>query len=106
MGVVRSLATRLEPGTAAELARGQPAPHGLGLPSDSALAVPFGRNFPRPRLDHTVGVIVHVYYPDLAEEIREYLESIPGSADVYISTDTDKKRETIEQPFRLVQRAF
>lgn len=95
-GVIRTLFTRVELKAAAKSASGQPAPCKLGPMDDTALAVPFGQSFLKPRLDQTVGVIVHVYYPELAKELREYLENIPGSVDVYISTDTKAKRDIIE----------
>ena len=71
----------------------------MAPPDDSVLAVPLGGTFPRPRLDHPVGVILHVFYPDLADELRNYLENIPGAVDVYISTDTPGKRDIIERAF-------
>ena len=96
---VRSTFGRLGSRAAAKSADGNRARRACGPLDDSALAVPFGRAFPGPKLDHAVGVIVHVYYPDLAEEMRDYLENIPGSVDVYISTDTDAKRDDIQRVF-------
>jgi lipopolysaccharide biosynthesis protein len=71
----------------------------MAPPTDSVLAIPLGPTFPGPRLDHPVGVILHVFYPDLADELRTYLENIPGAVDVYISTDTPTKRDVIERAF-------
>jgi hypothetical protein len=65
---------------------------------DYSLAVPLGfsaMSAPSGRL----AAIVHLYYEDLADEIRTYLEEIPFPLDVYISTRNDLSKSIIEQAF-------
>jgi hypothetical protein len=64
-----------------------------------AAAVPFGPSFPRPSTTAPVAAIVHLFYPEIAGEIRSYLERIPGRVDVYVSTDTEEKRDRIGAAF-------
>jgi lipopolysaccharide biosynthesis protein len=42
-----------------------------------------------------IAVIVHCFYPDLLNEILDYISHIPYSHRLYISTDTDEKRDII-----------
>jgi lipopolysaccharide biosynthesis protein len=42
-----------------------------------------------------IAVIVHCFYPDLLNEILDYISHIPYSHRIYISTDTDEKRDII-----------
>src|SRR5262249_34998807 len=44
--------------------------------------------------------IVHLFYPDLAGEIRRYLEQIPRLTNLFISTDTEAKRRAIIAAFQ------
>lgn len=46
-----------------------------------------------------IAVLVHAYYTDLLEEIVSHLRRIPCPADVYVSTDEEAKRATIEAAF-------
>jgi lipopolysaccharide biosynthesis protein len=46
-----------------------------------------------------VAVVVHIFYDDLATELRQYLQNIPGHVDVYISTTDQKKKVHIENSF-------
>ena len=39
------------------------------------------------RKNPTVAVVIHMFYPNMAEEILGYIENIPFPADVFISTD-------------------
>jgi lipopolysaccharide biosynthesis protein len=66
---------------------------------DVAAVVPFGSAFPAPSFQRPVGVVAHIYYPDLAALLRSYVERIPGPVDIYASTDTPSKREYILQAF-------
>lgn len=47
-----------------------------------------------------VAGIIHIYYPELCDEIMKYLQYIPCIADIYISTDTFEKREKIAEAFK------
>lgn len=46
-----------------------------------------------------VAVIAHIFYPDMADEIGEELLSIPLPFDLYVTTDTEAKRERLVQAF-------
>lgn len=84
----------LRPAPAAAAAAPAPAPS-----RTAAAAVPFGPAFPPPSLNTPLGVIMHVFYPELAAEMRAYLENIPGPVDLYISTDTAEKQARLERTF-------
>lgn len=65
---------------------------------DRALALPLSyaptiKKMPR------VGIIVHIFYEDLATEIVGYLKNIPSAADLFASTDTEEKRDAILAAF-------
>ncbi len=45
--------------------------------------------------DARVAAVVHIYYEDLAEELREHLGNIPGSPDLFISTTDELKKQRI-----------
>ncbi len=64
---------------------------------DTALEVPFQFNLHVN--SKKVAAIIHIYYPDLSEEIMNYLGNIPCRTDLYISTDTKDKKLQIEQCF-------
>lgn len=42
-----------------------------------------------------IAVQVHAFYPDIFEELFDNLENIPTNFDLYVSTDTDHKKEKI-----------
>jgi len=50
--------------------------------------------FPR-----SIAVHAHIYYPDLAVEIRRYLENIPKEFNFYVTTDTAEKARALEEAF-------
>ena len=76
----------------------QPSYAGRKTEHDFALAVPF--NFPVEEPKHSsVAAVIHIFYPELAEEILSYVENLPLGSDVFISTDTENKRDTIEAVF-------
>ncbi|KGR46467.1 polysaccharide biosynthesis protein [Xanthomonas vasicola] len=59
--------------------RKQPAAHRL---ADQA---PFGRPVPSAQLQVKVGVMVHVFYPDLIEEFAQSLQQMPVGYDLLVS---------------------
>jgi lipopolysaccharide biosynthesis protein len=67
--------------------------------SDAAAAVPFGPAFPRPSLARPVGVVAHLFYPELASEMRAYLQRVPGPVDLHLSTDTEAKGAQLRTVF-------
>lgn len=68
-------------------------------PSDVVLELPFRYKAAKDDLPQTVAAIVHIFYPDLASEIRSSLEKIPVRTDLFISTDNAKKKAKIERAF-------
>lgn len=46
-----------------------------------------------------IALVIHFYYPDLAEYCLHYAESMPKEADIYITTDSDEKQAIIEKVF-------
>lgn len=46
-----------------------------------------------------LALIMHLYFEDLIQESLHYAESMPETADVYITTDTKKKKQAIERAF-------
>ncbi len=47
--------------------------------------------------DQRIGVFLHAFYPELAEEIFHYLNNIPEPCTVFISTDTVAKVQSLRQ---------
>ena len=46
-----------------------------------------------------VALFFHIYFEDLIEECYKYAQSMPEYADIYITTDKEKKKEKIEEIF-------
>jgi GT2 family glycosyltransferase len=61
---------------------------------DWAMAVPFG--YPAVTGTPRLGVMCHLYYPAVADELLYYLRKLPLPAALMISTDTEEKRREIE----------
>lgn len=51
----------------------------------------------RPRSKTTIGVICHLYYADVIEEMAKYLGNISQEFDLLVSTDTEEKKSQIER---------
>jgi lipopolysaccharide biosynthesis protein len=67
---------------------------------DYSMRVPFGYPVPSSSpAQRKIAAICHIYYPELAAEIRGYLENIPPDADVFISTDDAAKADWINLAF-------
>ena len=47
----------------------------------------------------SIGVFLHIHYPDLAEEMVACLRNIPNVSGIHISTDTEDKRKTLAALF-------
>ena len=66
--------------------------------SDFSLCLPFDfppLAAPAPR----VAVICHLFHPDIALEVRGYLRNLPIPADLFLSTDTERKAAGIRPAF-------
>lgn len=76
--------------------RGRKVPRG----QDFSLAVPFAYDLSAaPAPDANLAVVCHLFYPDLAGELRDSVAAIPYPVDVFVSTDTEAKRRQIESAF-------
>jgi hypothetical protein len=50
-----------------------------------------------PPFNLRIGVFLHVFYPELGEEIFGYINNIPETCTVFLSTDTAAKAERLRQ---------
>ncbi|MCR5833278.1 MAG: rhamnan synthesis F family protein [Selenomonadaceae bacterium] len=64
---------------------------------DFVLRIPL--NFPVVPKKLRVAAIIHVFYPELAKQIKTFLQNIPCAVDVFISTTSDEKRIATEKIF-------
>jgi hypothetical protein len=69
------------------------------LEEDYSLAIPF--TYPLVNLEPypRVAVICHIFYEEVAIEIKRYLNNIPFPADLFISSNTTAKQDIIERCF-------
>lgn len=76
-----------------------------GLPTQpvrkftTPLALPSGELDAQDSSPLKICVMAHVFYPDMAPEIRNWLENIPCAFDLLISTDTIAKRTDLSSAF-------
>ena len=64
---------------------------------DFALKVPL--NFDASPVNFKIATVVHIFYPELAAELKNLLLNIPGAVDVFISTTSPEKKFAIEKIF-------
>ena len=64
---------------------------------DFALKVPL--DFSAPSIKLRVAAVVHIFYPELADELKKLLLNIPCAVDVFISTTAPEKKSAIENVF-------
>lgn len=64
---------------------------------DFALKVPL--DYAAPHVNLKVAAVVHIFYPELAAELKSLLLNIPCAVDVYISTTSIDKQAAIEKTF-------
>lgn len=50
-----------------------------------------------------VALVIHMYFPDLLEENKKYIESMPKNADIYITTNTEEKKKEILKVYKDLQ---
>lgn len=46
-----------------------------------------------------IALIMHLYFEDLINSSFEYAQAMPDEADVYITTNTEQKKKSIEKKF-------
>ncbi len=64
---------------------------------DFSLALPL--NFDFEVAEKKVAAVIHIFYPELADEIKKLLLNIPGKVDVFISTVSKEKKSALEKIF-------
>ena len=69
------------------------------IEGEAAIELPFGFEPSRPSKIGPIAVILHAFHLDLIDEIRLYLDNIPYPADIFVSTDTDRKRDLVTASF-------
>ncbi|MBS0343284.1 MAG: hypothetical protein JSS56_22500 [Proteobacteria bacterium] len=80
-------------------AQGMPIEVARALNIDFSLAVPF--SFPvHPSPNGRLAAVIHLYYPELAVEIRDYLNRVPFELDVFISARDDVGQSAIAHAFK------
>ena len=52
----------------------------------------------------SIGVFLHIFYPELAETIAAYLENIPGDIDIFISTK-EESVQALQNTFQRISNA-
>ncbi|MCB2106674.1 MAG: class I SAM-dependent methyltransferase [Rhodobacteraceae bacterium] len=67
---------------------------------DFSAAVPFGYEIAAPANPPKIAAIVHIFFDAMAPEVRRYLGNIPFPCDVFITTDSEAKRDSILGTFR------
>ena len=67
------------------------------IDEDVSISIPLGYNFERRSQPPTVAVVIHMFYPDLAEEFIRYVKNVPFPVDVFISTDSSEKKALIDK---------
>lgn len=55
--------------------------------------------YPDKKINFKVALIMHMYFEDLIPECVHYAKSMPDSADIYITTNTEEKKKKIEEAF-------
>lgn len=66
---------------------------------DYSALVPFGYPAVEWKLAPRLAIICHMFYIDMIDEFVRYFSNIPFQFDLYITTDTQDKREKLEQFF-------
>ncbi len=64
---------------------------------DFALKIPL--DFAAPPVKFKVAAVVHIFYPELAAEMKNLLLNIPCAVDLFISTPSPEKKVAIEKTF-------
>lgn len=65
--------------------------------NDFALKVPL--DYVAPPVNKKVAAVVHIFYPELAADMKSLLQNIPCAFDLFISTTDEKKKSVIENVF-------
>ena len=66
---------------------------------EPVLSLPFGYSQRLAPPEGRIAVILHAFYPDLAPELRRYLDNICRPFDLFVSTDTEVKAISLRRAF-------
>jgi hypothetical protein len=75
--------------------KGPGKPHFAPPSDDCYFKVPFEYPVERTNITPSVAVVCHMYYPAMLEEFKGYLANIPFPFDLFITTDTEQKKNDI-----------
>ena len=67
--------------------------------TDLALEVPFRYPVSGRQASPTIAVIAHIFYPELSNQLLARFRNIPVPADLFVTTDTQAKRQAIAKVF-------
>ena len=76
-------------------AKGDGEPHFAPPCDDYCFAIPFDYPIEKPTVTPNVAVVCHMYYPEMLEEFKRYLSNIPFPFDLFITTDSEEKKNEI-----------
>lgn len=88
-----------EAAPAPALAPAHPDEVARDLRLDTSLAIPLTWAVPATSSQPRIAAMVHLYYEELAQEFRSYLEGIPEGVDLFISTCSEFKAHLIRTCF-------
>lgn len=71
-----------------------------GLPLKSNYLIINEKTPRQNKINKKIAIQIHLFYIDLIDEIISFLKNIPYEFDCYISTDTNLKKEIIENNFK------
>ena len=77
--------------------RGQPDILRPKKSNDFSIKLPLDFNFKNNPV--RIAAVVHIFYIEMAEEIKNFLYNIPAPFDVYISTNDENKKSALEKIF-------
>jgi hypothetical protein len=63
---------------------------------DLSISIPLNYTLTPTNSSPTIAVVVHMFYPQLIDEILAYIRHVPYPVDLYVSTDSFEKRAYIE----------
>lgn len=76
-------------------AKGDGEPHFAPPCDDYCFAIPFDYPIEKPTVTPNVAVVCHMYYPEMLDEFKRYLSNIPFPFDLFITTDSEEKKNEI-----------
>jgi|GEM_PF-2331988 len=92
--IINSLRQTLEK-TASQQPTIAEKPHFAPPSDDCCFIVPFNYPLENPSVEPSLAVICHLYYPTMIDEFKHYLSNIPFAFDLFITTDTEEKKQTL-----------